>query len=803
MPIVIGLISAAALAYEVLLVRLFSIIQWHQFAFMIISVALLGYGAGGSFLSLWAARLETRFGAAFALQAALFGISTIPCFLAAQALHFNPLEALWDPGQGFRLGGIYLLLCLPFAFAACCIGLALGHYRERLHYVYACDLVGASCGAMGVMGLLYLVFPGTALKAVALLGLLAALIACRGLGSRWGVAALVLAIAGLLVLPEGCVRPEPLPYKGLPQALEILGTRVITERSSPLGILQVIESPEVPFRHAPGLSLNAPAEPPEQLGLFQDADGMSAITRYRGDRATLAYLDYLPSALPYHLLDRPTVLVLGAGGGAGVLQAVHHRARGIDAIELNPEIIALLREDFREYTGGILDRPEVRVHSADARGFVAGTSERFDLIELALLDAAGASAAGLQASSANYLYTVEALGAYLRRLTPGGILAITRTVTLPPRDGLKLFAMAVSALEAEREQEPARRLAWIRGFKTHTLLLRNGVFEAEDRTRIRDFCRDRSFDIAFLADASAAESDRYNRLGQPYFFEGAKALLGPERQDFVRRYKFDISPATDDRPYFFQFFKWPLLREAVAMRGAGGVSLLELGYPVILATLCQSVFLSAALILAPLGVRRWRGLIAGSGPGLPLRVVVVFGAIGLGFMFIEMAFIQKLGLTLGHPLLAVAVALSGFLVFAGLGSATMRREGRPTRLAMAWPIAGIVVLGVSYLVALSGIFAWTSSHGMWLKAALALLLIAPLGFCMGKPFPTALALLGHRAPALIPWAYGINACASVIGAVLAMLCAIHLGLSALLALALGCYLVALMAYSTMTRQAER
>ncbi len=794
----IGLVSAAALAYEVLLVRLFSIIQWHQFAFMIISVALLGYGAGGSFLSLWAARLEARFGAAFVIQAALFGIATIPCFLAAQALRFNPLEALWDPGQVLRLGGIYLLLCLPFAFAACCIGLALGHYRERLHHVYASDLVGASGGAMGVMGLLYLVFPGTALKAVALLGLLAALIACRGLGSRWGVAALVLAIAGLLVLPEGWVRPEPLPYKGLPQALEILGTRVIAERSSPLGLLQVVESPQVPFRHAPGLSLNAPTEPPEQLGLFQDADGMSAITRYRGERATLAYLDYLPSALPYHLIERPTVLVLGAGGGAGVLQAVHHHAREIDAVELNPQIIALLREDFREYAGGILDRPEVRVHNADARGFVTSGGGRFDLIELSLLDAAGASA-GLQASNANYLYTVEALRAYLRRLTPGGILAITRTVTLPPRDGLKLFAMAVSALEAEGEGEPARRLAWIRGFKTHTLLLRNGAFEGEDRSRIRDFCRDRSFDIAFLEDASAAESDRYNRLGQPYVFEGAKALLGPERHDFIRRYKFDISPATDDRPYFFQFFRWPLLGEALAMRGAGGVSLLELGYPVILATVSQAVLLSAALILAPLWVRRWRGMAAGRGPGLPLRVVVVFGAIGLGFMLIEMAFIQKLGLYLGHPLLAVAVALSGFLVFAGLGSAVVSRRDRPTLAAMAWPIAGIVVLGSSYLVGLSGIFALASGHDTWPKAVLALTLIAPLGFCMGKPFPTALALLGQRAPALIPWAYGINACASVIGAVLAMLCAMHLGLSALLALAMVCYLVALMAYSTMAR----
>ncbi len=797
MLLAIGLVSAAALAYEVLLVRLFAIIQWHQLASMIISVALLGYGAGGSFLGLFATRLATRYDKAFAVLAALFGASTIPCFLAAQGLGFNPLQAVWDPAQALRLGGIYLFLCLPFAFAACAIGLALGHYRERLQVIYACDLLGASAGALCAMGLLYLVFPGTALKAVAMLGILAALTACHGAVPKWFPAVLPLALAGLSLLPEGWVRPEPLPYKGLPQTLEVLGTRVVAERSSPLGLLTLVESKKVPFRRAPGLSLNTPTEPPEQLGLFQDADGMSALTRFRGDRAALAYLDYLPSALPYHLIESPTVLVLGMGGGAGVLQAVYHGARGIAAVELNPQIIALLREDFRDYTGGILDRPEVRVHNADARSFVAGTGARYDLIELSLLDGAGPSVAGLQASSASYLYTVEALGDYLQRLTPGGILAITRSVMLPPRDGLKLVAMAVSALNARAAPAPARRLAWIRGFRTHTLLIRNAVFEADDRSRIRDFCRARSFDIAYLEDATAAESDRHNRLGQPYFFAGAKALLGPERESFIRRYKFDISPATDDRPYFSHFFRWVSLRETVAMRGAGGVSLLELGYPVLVATLLQSLFLGAALILAPLAVRGWRGVAAGSTP--LVRIVVLFGAVGLGFMFIEMAFIQKLDLYLGHPLLAVAVALSGFLVFAGLGSATVSRAGHSTAPAMIWPIAGIVALVGAYFWGLPGIFGWAAKQGPWPKAALALVLIAPLGFCMGKPFPTALALIGWRAPALIPWAYGINACASVFGAVLALLCALHLGLSVLLVMALACYLVALGAYAGMAR----
>ena len=353
------------------------------------------------------------------------------------------------------------------------------------------------------------------------------------------------------------------PYKELSQTLEVMGTRVLAETSSPLGLVTVVESRQVPFRYAPGMSLNAPGEPPEQLALFTDGEGMSAIVRFDGARQPLAYLDYMTSALPYHLVAHPRVLVLGAGSGVDVLQALQAGATAVDAVELNPQVVRLVEERFASFSGRPYAQPDVTLHVGEARGFVTATRQRYDVIQLALLDAFGASSAGLYALSESYLYTVEALQTMLQRLAPGGFLSITRWVTLPPRDTLKLFGMAVVALERSGVSDPGRSLMLIRSWKTATLLIKNGVVTPQDVERLHRFCRERSFDLAWYPGMKAQESDRYNHLDQPYFYDGAVALLGPRRAEFIDRYKFNIAPAVDDRPYFL-----PLLRVAHAARTA-------------------------------------------------------------------------------------------------------------------------------------------------------------------------------------------------------------------------------------------
>ena len=787
----VGLLSAAALAYEVLLTRLFAIIQWHHFAYMRISVAMLGWGAAGTLVAVLREPLLRRHRPAFAAAAAMVGVSAVACFLLAQSIAFNPLEAVWDPRQFLRLGLIYLCLCVPFLSAAVALCLAFSRFGAEAPRLYAADIVGAGLGALGVVVLLIALPPTRALLAVAGLGLAAAAIAL-GLRQRlaWGLS---LAAVLLPLAPGQWVQLKPSEYKDLAQMLNIMGTRVLVERSGPLGLLTVVESRAVPLRHAPGLSLAAGREPPAQLALFIDGDGPMPVLRYTGDPAPLAYLDGLTWALPYRLLERPRVLVLGAGGGQEVLQALFHRARAVEAVELDPQLIGLVQGPLADFSGRPYSQPGVRVHIGDARAYVAGSRERYDLIQLARVDAFGASAAGLGALAESYLYTVEALGAYLDRLEPDGLLAITRWIDLPPRDLVKLAATAIAALEARGVKAPGAHLALIRSWKTGTLLVSKAPLSPERIERLRAFCRERAFDVDWYPGMRSEEANRYNQLARPYLFEALTALLGPGRQDFVERYKYRIVPATDDRPFHFHFFRWESLPEWLRLRERGGVSLMEWGYPVLVATLVQATLAGVVLILLPLALAGQRLPRYGRGP-----VLGYFALLGLAFMFVEIAFIQRLMLFLGHPLYAVAIGLAGFLVFAGLGS---RLCGRllwtPERIVTLATLA-IATLALVYLALLPPLFHALAGLPDPARIAVSLLLIAPLALAMGMPFPLGLKRLAGRAPTFIPWAWGINACVSVVAAVLATLLAMHLGFSAVVVLAVLGYLAAAALFKRLT-----
>ena len=813
----IALLSAAALGYEVLLLRLFAIIQWHHFAYMIISLALLGYGASGTFLTLIGAQNRQRFSTLFAFNAVLFGFTAIICFFIAQQLPFNPLNLLWSWHQPLYLSIIYLLLAIPFFFAANSIGLSFYHFREHVGRIYGADLLGAGLGALGVVVLLFIVSPLNGLKLIGILGLISATLAlwqgnptasplwkqqAKGKGGWLAIMLSVAAGFGLLIviISKYWDDLKISPYKGLSQTLQISGTRILTERSSPLGWLSVVENQKIPFRYAPGLSLNNTTEPPQQLGIFTDGDALTVINQYAGQRKTLDYLDFLTSALPYHLLKHPKVLSLGAGGGTDILQALYHNASHIEAVELNSQMVDLVKQDYADFAGQLYDNPQVQIHLAEARAFIAGTQTHYDLIQVALLDSFGASSAGLYALTENYLYTIEALQQLLAHLNSGGLLAITRWLKLPPRDSLKLFAMAVTALENSGVKQPGKHLILIRGWKTSTLLIKKEGFTSSDLTKLRHFCNKRSFDVVYYPGISPSEVNRYNLLDHPYFYQGTTALLSSTRDDFMARYKYDLTPATDDRPYFFNFFKWQLLPELFSKRGRGGMGLLEWGYLVLIATLLQAVFFSLIFIILPLLFKKSQ--LNQIGTKIKTRVLIYFLALGLAFLLVEIAFIQKFILFLGHPLYAIAIVLCAFLIFGGLGSYYSNHlrqyviKNKHIRLfnPSFYAILSITTLALSYLLILSPLLQWLTPQPAGIKVLISLLLIAPLAIGMGMPFPLGLSSLSEKAPNLIPWAWGINGCASVLSAVLATVLAIHFGFAVVILIAISLYLIAAWAY---------
>jgi SAM-dependent methyltransferase len=575
----VAVISAAILAYEVLLVRLFAIVQWHHFAYLAISVALLGFGVSGALLAVFKDWVEPRAAAVFAFSATVFAATAPIAFLLSQSLPFNALEVVWAPSQLLHLGVIYLLLAVPFTAGATCIGLAFLKSMAAPGRVYLWNLLGSGAGAFGIVAALSVLPPMTCLALVAGIGLAAAATgeigrdAFRGLITITGIA--VLGAGAWSAVPSSWVALDVSEFKGLRRALAIRDARLAGEHSGPLALLSVVESPTVPFRYAPGLSLRSPALPPPQLGIFADGEFSAAIDAWDGRPERLAYLDHSTDALAYHLKHRPEVLVLGASGGRSVLQAVGHGATRIDAVELNPDMIRLVRDDFADRAGHVFDRSEVRIHAADARRFVTATSRTWDLIQLPLLG--GGLVAGARGLNESYLHTVEAFGLIYRRLRPNGWLSVTGWLDLPPRATLKLVATIRSALAEQGIDNPSGHLLLIRGMTTVTLLVKRGLVSAEDIAATKAFARSRAFDLVHYPGMAAEEANRRNRLAQPVFFDAVGALLGPGRESFIAGYKFDVAPATDDRPYFHDFFKWATLPELLALGPAGGAALLELG----------------------------------------------------------------------------------------------------------------------------------------------------------------------------------------------------------------------------------
>jgi len=790
----IFILSATALAYEVLLIRMFSIVHWHHFAFMVISIALLGYGASGSFITVFRRWLLHNYGIVFVSNVLFFGLSSVVCFVAVQQLPFNTLEILWDASQWQRLLLSYLLLTLPFFFVANALALTMMRFHQQIALIYGIDLLGAGCGALAVMVLLLLLPPDVVLPVLGLCGIAAGLFAMHHLvdWQRRKIAILLLfCMLAVFITPHKWLALRISEYKGLAQTLLIKDASLLGSYSSPVSQTDVVQSPLVPFRNAPGLSLQSPGSPPEQLAVFRDGDEMNTIDHVSGN-SSLDYVDYMSSALPYHVHGSPQdVLILGSATGAQILQARFHEIPRIDAVEPDQQLSLLISDRFADYYDwrGLHDK--VAIHTISPRGFAAAEN-KYDLVIIGPAGGSTGGSAGVYELSTSYDYTVEALQSYLKLLRPQGLLSLTLWTSNPARGNLKLFDTAVIAMRQSGIDFPENNIAWIRSWNTATLLLKNTALTAAEVANVRDFSVSRSFDLAWLPDIKPQDVNRYQLLQEPVFYLAARSLLMEKDNSFIEQYKYDIRAATDNRPYFDNYFRWSSLKEFLSMPAQTGISMIGVGYPTLLVTLVQAAVAAFVLILLPLFFVRTE---MKQDPGRRWKIVIYYLAIGLAFLFIELAFIQKFTLILSQPLYAVAVALSAFLIFSGLGSLYVQRRMKratsviiPVLLRRAVFMIGLITL--FYIVLLPLLSNSIMALPEIARIISAFVLAAPLAFFMGMPFPLGLATMQQNSPHLIPWAWGINGCASVLSAILAVLLAIEIGFSGVMICAVILYFIA-------------
>ena len=796
LPIYLGvlLISAATLAFQITLTRIFSVAQWYHFAFMAVSIALLGFGASGSILSAFPGLIRGRISRRLSGIALLFSASILASYLTINYLPFDSFRIAWERRQLLYLAVYYLSLTLPFLLAGLSIGALLSLRPARASVIYAFNLAGSGLGCLAALGILLLVGGAGAVLFAAWLGLLATL-AFRmqdGSGRGWVLHLIVLiALAPLVLHPPPALDVRMSPYKTLSTVLRYPDARLAFTGWNAFSRVDVVESSAI--RSAPGLSFAYQGSIPPQAGLTVDGENLSPITR-DGEAEEVAFLDHLPTALPYRLRFWARALIVQPRGGLDVLQALHHGAASVVVVEDNPLVVEVVRDRYGTFTGRLYHDPRVRIVLESGRSYARRTSERFDLVHLSLSDTFKVVNFGAYSLTEETRYTVEAFQDFYRRLADGGLLVVSRWLQIPPSESVRAGAVAVEALRGLGVTDPGSHIAAFRSFQTMTILIKRGPFTPAELQTIREFCRERQFDLVHLPGISPEEVNRYNVLDEPAYYRAFQQLLSPESDRFFAEYPYDVSPPTDDRPFFFHFFKWSQVPLILRLFGKTWQPFGGGGYLVLVALLILTALASAGLILLPLMIKGTKGTEGKGSRRLRWRVFGYFTLLGIGYLFIEIPLMQRFILFLGHPTYAFAAVLFAVLVFSGLGSLAS------PRFPLRWVLAILCVAILLYPPLLPPLFRLLLGLPLALRLLAAILILAPLGFLMGMPFPKGIALLSDRASGLIPWAWGVNGCASVLSSILSVMIAVAFGFSWVLVGAAVAYGVALGAIYPLAEQ---
>ncbi|UCE19774.1 MAG: hypothetical protein JSV84_05385 [Gemmatimonadota bacterium] len=769
-------ISAATLIFEITLTRVLAIAQWHHLAFMVISIAMLGFGASGTVLSLFPSLLKRDSGTFLSVTGIIFSLSSVGSFALVNAISFDQFLILWEPRQSLCLAMYYLCLTIPFTASGLAVGFLLAKKAKDVSRIYFFTMVGSGAGCILAVCFAPLGAP-LVIVCASLIGTVAAVLFSLRSCKMLSVATPILLLLSVLVFIRLPLTITMTPYKDLQVQLRFPQTNVVATLWNAFSRIDVIEGPAV--RYAPGLSYRFQDTLPRQLGITWDGDGLTPLTEYEGDPDRLKFTDFLTSSLAYHLQDRPKVLVLGVGGGLDVLSAVYHRAESVTGVEINPLLIEILTEKYRHRTGDIFQTSNVELIVDEGRTFLRRSPEHYDVIQISLLDSQTSAAVGAYGLSENYLYTVEAFREYLKRLTRDGILSITRWLLLPPRDCLRLCTIGLTALEETGVQRPEQHIALIRSWGTSTFLLKRSPLSSDEIVCLKQFCRERGFDLIAYPGIGEEEVNLYNQLPEPYYYQYVSNLVNPsKRSSFLSDYLLDIRPTRDDRPFFHHFLKWRNLKKLYHTVGERMESFILWGDVTLMAVLGQAIFFSLVFIVLPLWIVRTRGRF-GLQKRIPAAMLVYFLCLGFGFMFVVIVLIQKFILFLGRPVYALSVILFSVLVFSGCGSLASSKLGFRAKIFV--PFLSIVI--IAYLIVLSPLFHVCLGQSLTLRIVISVILLAPLCFIMGFPFPLGIRTLNSICPASIPWAWGMNSCSSVVGSIVAGAVALYFGFSVVFILA--------------------
>lgn len=805
----IFLVSAGILLLQICLTKIFSFILWYHFGFLAISSALLGFSASGVYLTLRPGVLQRSPQRAIGVLAMVSGLVSLAVFALVLRLQFNPLHILAfkapnsvvpDLVELANFAGFVAVLMVPFFFMGLMVSIAIASEPARVGRIYFANLLGSGVGCLVSIPVLDVIGGD---KAVVIC---AALVALSGAGFlRRGAALGPVAVAGL-ILAIGFVGPAdwfPLksprskPLASVPHEdrichdwtslarvdfYEMKGER---KADGLWGLSSSVSSADLVTKHVP-----------PRKGIVIDAWAMTSITKLEGEprgNPKLKFIEYLPATLVYRLMGErvPRVVALGAGGGLDVLSALYFGAAHVTGVEINSSIVDAVRGRFADFAGNLYARPDVTILNDEGRHFLEKSEAQFDIVQVSGVDTYSSTQAGSYALSENFLYTREAFDCYFRRVKDDGILTLTRWYMPSPWSGLPRFSMRLAvlawdALAAQGIEDPSKHMVFAQSGRFTVILLKKQPFSREELDKLEAAAvrydygffhlpgRKATLNRAFADDPKMKKA--VAQVGQFDAFFSA-----PDKQAFVDDYYFDVSAPTDDRPFFFELYKWRSILDAESFVGDAGIT----GQGILFILFGELLVLSTVFVLLPLLVLRRRQLEV---PGR-YSLLTYFSCLGLGYILVEIVLSQRFILFLGHPIYALSVVLAGLLFFSGLGSLAAAKIGLQGGRAQRLAILGILVVGGAYVFGLPVLFQRFLHADTAFRVGLSFLLLAPLGFLMGMPFPLGITRLQDRGQ-VVAWAWGVNGYFSVLGSVLSIILGLAFGFTWVLVIALGVYAVA-------------
>jgi hypothetical protein len=762
----VGLSSFSALLLELGLTRLFSVVLFYHFAFLAISIALLGLGAGGVFAYLTRERLASR--PIRALVARLCNINALVIPIVLVVAIRLPVSLEFSTANLLRLTAIYLVSAVPFFLTGIEFSVVFAREHRHIPRLYGADLGGGAAACLAIVPLLnFLGGPNTLLFAALMSALAAAVWAGTGKlqKSAYGrMAFLVLLIA--------------LNYSG--KLFDIVYAK---------GGFR--DAAWVEFSRWNSISRVEVDRQADAKAIVIDADAstymMAADPQQWNSPAWKKQLMSAPPAIANVLRPHGAYAIIGPGGGVDVVRALASGSPSVTGIEINPIIAnTIMRGRYADYTYHLYERPDVHLHVTDGRSFVRIAQEPFDVVQMTLVDTWASTAAGAFALSENSLYTVEAFQEYLEHLTPDGMVAITRWEFSEPREALRVVSVGMEALHRLGVADPRKNFIVVSegdldedGIPV-VVLTKRTPFSPEEEQAVRDHLAVYPA-LTPLYLPSQPEDNPFSHL-----------IAQNNPASFAQTYTYNVAPVSDNAPFFFftlklgQIFNHDALRRGIDWKVNLGVAVLGM-------VLIISVLAVLAFLVIPL-------LLGGGAQHRPHRLLY-FIAIGIGYILVEIAFIQRFVLFLGHPTYALTVVVFLLLLSSGAGSLASRRWRLHSTLSWL-PLIAIIGAIVVYVFGLPQVLSLLIGQPFFMKLLICAAMLVPLGFAMGMPFPTGLRSLASpgafsRDSNAIEWAWAMNAASSVLGSVLAMVIAIRFGLNATLACGAAAYVVALLVTPTL------